>query len=326
MAKHFDFLAVGDCTHDTFVQIEEASVHCNKNTKKCEICFSWADKIPATKITQVPGVGNAANVAVAAARMGLKTAYYTHVGDDAIGEGTTAVFKKEGIALDYIKVDKKLPSNHHVAINYGAERTIMVYHQPWKYQLPKDVAPKWIYFSSLGPHHAQLHKQIPALVKRTGAKMAFQPGTYQLRESRRVLAPILKASEVITLNKEEAQIVTKSKSQDFKKLLKGLYDLGPNYVVITDGPKGAYAYDGNEYWFAEIFPVPAKERTGAGDSFSSGFVGAIINERPISEALLWGNANSTSVTQYVGAQQGLLSVTGIKKLMKKYNKVQPVKL
>lgn len=326
MAKNYDFLAIGDCTHDTFVEIEEASIHCNKNTKKCEISLSWADKIPATKITQVPGVGNAANVAVAAARMGMKTAYYTHVGDDAIGEGTVKVFKDEGITLDYVKVDKKLPSNHHVAINYGAERTIMVYHQPWKYQLPTDVKPKWIYFSSLGPFHAKLHKQIPALVKKTGALMAFQPGTYQLRESQRTLSPILKASEVITLNKEEAQIVTKSKSQDFKTLLKGLYKLGPNRIVITDGPKGAYAYDGEDFWFAEIFPVPAKERTGAGDSFSSGFVGAIINGLSIDQALLWGNANSTSVTQYVGAQKGLLTVSGIKKMVKKYKKVQPVKL
>lgn len=326
MPKKFEFLAIGDCTHDTFVEIAEASVHCDKNTKKCQICFSWADKIPATKITQVPGVGNAANVAVAAARMGFKTAFYTHVGDDAIGRETTDVFKRAGITQDYIVIDKKLPSNHHVAINYGAERTIMVYHQPWKYKLPANIKAEWVYFSSLGPYHASLHKQIPALIKKSRAKMAFQPGTFQLREGRNKMKPILKATEIITLNKEEAQIVTGSKSHDFKTLMKALCKLGPKIVVVTDGPKGAYAYDGEEAWFVKIFPVPAIERTGAGDSFSSGFVGAIIRGKTLGEALLWGNANSTSVTQFVGAQKGLLSQAGIKKLVKKYNRVKPKKI
>jgi ribokinase len=326
MSKKFEFLAIGDCTHDTFVQIEEASIHCNKDTNKCQICFSWADKIPATKITQVPGVGNAANVAVAAARMGFNTAYYTHVGDDAIGKGAIEVFKKEKIALDFVVTDKKLPSNHHVAINYGEERTIMVYHQPYKYSIPRGIKTNWMYFSSLGPVHAKLHKQIPALIKRTGAKMAFQPGTYQLREGKKKLTSILKASEIITLNREEAQIVTGSKSQDFKKLLKALRALGPKIVVITNGSAGAYAFDGGETWFVEIFPVPAKERTGAGDSFSSGFVSAIIKDKSLAEALLWGNANSTSVTQFVGAQKGLLTQAEIKKMIKKYKRIKPVRI
>lgn len=322
MFKKFDVVSIGDCTHDTFIEIDEGNIHCNTDTKKCQICLSWADKIPAKKVTQVPGVGNSANTAVGFARMGFKTAFYTHIGDDSIGRETAAVFKKEKIAQDFIVIDKKLPSNHHVAINQGAERTILVYHQPWKYNLPAKMKTQWFYFSSLAENHAKLHKQIAAYAQK-GVKIAFQPGTYQLREGKKKMAPILENTEVITLNKEEAQIVTETTIQDPKKLMEALRALGPKIVVMTDGPNGAYASDGEHAYFVKTFPPKAKERTGAGDSFSSGFVGALIKGRPIEEALLWGNANSTSVVQYVGAQEGLLSQAGIKKMIQKYKKIKP---
>ena len=88
-------------------------------------------------------------------------------------------------------------------------------------------------------------------------------------------------------------------------------------VVVTDGPKGAYAYDGGKFWFMRSYPDPKPpyERTGAGDAFSSTVTAALVLGLPLSEALRWGPVNSMSVVQDVGAQKGLLSRSRLEALL-----------
>ena len=95
--------------------------------------------------------------------------------------------------------------------------------------------------------------------------------------------------------------------------------LGPNIVCITDGSNGAYAYDGEHAWFMPIYPDPAPpvDRTGAGDSFSSTFTSALALGHDIPTALSWGPINSMSVVQYVGAQEGLLSLQKLQEYLMK---------
>ena len=95
-------------------------------------------------------------------------------------------------------------------------------------------------------------------------------------------------------------------------------DLGPEIVVITDGPKGAYSYDGNEYLFMPIYPDPKPpySRTGAGDAFSSTIVAGLIAGKTLAEALAWAGINSMAVVQQVGAQRGLLTREKLEEYLK----------
>ena len=92
-------------------------------------------------------------------------------------------------------------------------------------------------------------------------------------------------------------------------LLASLHRLGPEIVVVTDGPEGAYASDGSHRYRVPAYPDPAppKERTGAGDAFSSALVAAMVKGLPLEAALAWAPANAMSVVQEVGSQSGLLS-------------------
>ena len=97
-----------------------------------------------------------------------------------------------------------------------------------------------------------------------------------------------------------------------------MHRLGPKIVVITDGPAGAYACDGNDTWFMPPYPDPKPpfERTGAGDAFSSTVVSALGLGKSLPEALAWGGVNSMSVVQEVGAQKGLLSREKLEEYLK----------
>jgi sugar/nucleoside kinase (ribokinase family) len=116
-------------------------------------------------------------------------------------------------------------------------------------------------------------------------------------------------SELVAFNREEATAVTGGNYDDIHDLFNRLHELGPKIVLISDGPKGSYASDGENRFFMPIFPDPAppKERTGAGDAFTSTFVGAIVKGNTVDGALQWAPISSMSVVQHVGAQAGLLS-------------------
>ena len=97
----------------------------------------------------------------------------------------------------------------------------------------------------------------------------------------------------------------------------GIAALGPRIVGLTDGPNGAYAYDGANAWFMPLYPDPKPplQRTGAGDAFSSTFVTALIMGKSVPEALAWGPVNSMSVVQGIGARQGLLTRPELEKYL-----------
>jgi ribokinase len=123
------------------------------------------------------------------------------------------------------------------------------------------------------------------------------------------LQRIYKRSEVLILNREEAVTVGGGNHDDVNDLIDKLHDLGPKIVVVTDGPSGAYASDGNARFKMPLYPDPAPpfERTGAGDAFASTFVAELVKGNNVEGALMLAPINSMSVVQKVGAQAGLLN-------------------
>ena len=322
MVKSYDFIAIGDTVTDAFIRLKEASVHCDINREKCEICMRFADKIPYEDVIVVPAVGNSANAAVAAARLGLKSALVSNIGDDYFGTECLNALRAEKVVADFIKIHKGIKTNYHYVLWYEDDRTILIKHENFPYALPDIDEPKWVYFSSLGGNSEEFHKIVEKYLNaHPNIKLAFQPGTFQMKMGKEKLAGIYKRSEVFICNKEEAQRILGSSEEDVKKLMDWLHKLGPKIVVVTDGPKGAYASENgspsvtsgqnsqSEFWFMPPYPDPKPpfERTGAGDAFSSTFVVALALGLDIPSALRWAPINSMSVVQYVGAREGLLT-------------------
>jgi len=126
---------------------------------------------------------------------------------------------------------------------------------------------------------------------------------------------------VLVVNLEEAEkilinikLVGPNFKNDPKSMLKYFSKLGPKLIIITDGPKGAYMFDGEHYYLMPIYPDPRPplERTGCGDAWASTFVAALALGKTPLEALMLAPINPMSVAQYVGAQQGLLKLDQMK--------------
>ena len=320
-----NFLAIGDVFIDTFIELEDAHVHCNINNTDCTISMKWGDKIPYKNEWPIAGVGNAGNAAVAAARLGLNSKLLATTGNDSDGEKIKAVYKKEGISETFIETSPTLPTNNAYVLLFNAERSILVKQFEYPYTLPvaklNKQKPQWIYFTSLCSHTEQFHNDLASWVTNNPeVKLAFQPGTFQMKLGTEVLKNIYAASFVFFCNKEEAQrILNLPGEESYTKLHTAMRALGPKMVIITDGPNGLTASQDNEtIWHLPMYPDPKPpiDRTGAGDACSSTIIAALELGIPFEQALLWGPINSMSVVQYIGAQEGLLSREKIESYLK----------
>lgn len=308
MQDPIDFLAIGDIVVDAFIQLKEAKVR--QSDEGPELCVRYGDKVPFESASVVYGVGNSANAAVSAARLGLRSALITDVGDDLNGRNCALSLIKNGVSLDYLHDHKGIPTNYHYALCYGAERTILVKHEQYPYHMPTIDSPvNWLYLSSVGETSLPYHQEIVVFLQNhPETKLVFQPGTYQMIFGTEALKGIYQRTEIFFCNVEEAKRITQSEAE-VTVLMQKLHELGPKIVVVTDGPKGVYALNEGQAWFMPIYPDPAppKQRTGAGDAFASTFTSAIILGKSVEDALRWGPINSMSVIQHVGAQFGLLT-------------------
>ncbi len=308
--KKFDFIAIGDMVTDAFIRLKDAQVHCSVDKEKCEICLRFADKVPFEDVYVIPAVGNSANAAVSAARLGLSCALVSDIGDDYFGTECLEALKTEKVAADFVRSHEGRKTNYHYVLWYDSDRTILIKHEEYPYKLPDFNTPAWVYLSSLGHNSLSLHSSLERyLDEHREIKLAFQPGTYQIKFGKDEMRGIYLRSDVFFCNKEEAQRILEIEEHDIKKLMELIHDLGPKVIVITDGPKGAYASDGAKQWFMPPYPdlKPPYERTGAGDAFSSTFTAALALGHDIQTALRWAPINSMSVVQKIGAREGLLT-------------------
>lgn len=307
----FDLITIGDATIDTFIQIHDAEVRCAVNKTDCEICVKYGDKIAIDKLTHLVA-GNAANCTIGAERLGLKSAIYVNVGDDNPGVQIAQKLKDEGVSSLYITINKGMDSNYSAVLNFQGERTIFVYHQPWKYKLPDLDNTKWVYLTSLSPTFVSYNiiDELTVYLERTGAKLLYNPGTYQINAGVKKAPKLLTLSQVFIINVEEAKRILgkdDGKNIPIKQLLKDIADLGPRMVIITDGIDGSYGYDGARYYQLPIFPAKLLEMTGAGDAYATGFMAGLFYGKDLPEAMRWGAANGASVVEHIGPQEGLLT-------------------
>jgi ribokinase len=337
-AEPITFLAIGDIVVDAFIELSDAHITCNINNSNCEICMRFGDKIPFANDYILYGVGNSPNASVSAARLGLQSSLLTHLGSDTNGSSSLESLRSNNVDTSHCHIEDGVKTNYHYVLWYRPERTILVKHEHYTYDFGREAdeirqKPDWVYLSSIGGGTEQYHNDIGDwLIANPEIKCAFQPGTFQMNLGVEKLSNIYARSELFFCNVEEALRITGGFS-DFDestwqrgtdKFYRALVDMcmwiqqhGPRVVVITDGPNGAYSFNGTHELYCPMYPDPAPplERTGAGDAYASTFTAFYAQGYSIIDCMLRAPINSMNVVQHIGAQQGLLSLPEIEQFL-----------
>lgn len=109
----------------------------------------------------------------------------------------------------------------------------------------------------------------------------------------------IRSADVFLPNAQEARNITAA--QDIQDALRILGELCP-LVVIKDGKNGAWGIENKRITHDPAIPVKVVDTTGAGDSFSAGFLKAWLDGRALQECLRWGNIlGGLSTTTHGGA-------------------------
>lgn len=307
--RKFDLITVGGSTVDISFYSKEGELISTSNiTKQKLLAFEYGAKIIADRVFISCG-GGAANVAVGASRLGLKTAIFSRIGNDENAKIILKNFKINKVDSNFIKIDSKLPTAFSFILtidNPSKEHIAFVYRGTNFNFSVKDLSlnnidTDWFYVTSLPKNSWE---NIIVKLISTNKKIVWNPGNEQLTEIIKVKKYLSKI-EVLIVNHDEAMEFRKLK--EIKGLLAYLLSLGPKLIVITDGDKGAYAYNGKTYHFMKAKSTKVVNTLGVGDAFGSGLTSALIYGKNLKEALRWGIINSASVVSEIGAQKGLLT-------------------
>lgn len=316
MARQYDVITVGNLRMDAYMTIHNPKADLHSDASHHGICFTKGSKIIVDRYDFLMG-GNAANVAVGLSRLGLKSTVVAEIGDDEFSIKIRNELAKEDIERLFVIQTKNGASNLSVIINFGGDRTVFAEErvQEHNFELSEAEA-KWVYLTSLAREWERPYERVLEFVSRGNCKLAFNPGSLQLKENKDLLHKVLQRTDVLFLNKEEAELLLSNHNNKkiddsehyVKQLCEELKKLGSKTVVMTNGKKGSYCLSkSGEFLIQDLFPGELVERTGAGDAYASGFLAATIHGVNSKGAMRWGSVNAAAVVGQVGAEAGLLT-------------------
>lgn len=319
----YDIITFGSATWDVFLKPMGPKII--KDEKKFitgkGVCFNLGSKINVQEIHFSSG-GAGTNTAATFVKQGYKVAYCGTIGDDFSGKEILRELKQVGIDTSLIIKTKERPTNTSVVFTStdNEDRTIFVYRGASELLGKKDIPwkklkAKWFYLGPLSGQLCSIFEDIVDFANRNKIKVFVNPGNCQLSFPPEKLKNILKKTDILLLNFEEASFLTKVPYSQEEKLFKKVDDIYPGITIMTKGPDGVIVSDGKYLYKAGILKTKVVDRTGAGDAFGSGFLSEYIKSNDIIRAIQLGIANSSACLSSWGAKNRLLNKnSGYKKV------------
>jgi sugar/nucleoside kinase (ribokinase family) len=103
--KQLDVLAVGDVVTDAFIRLlpDQEKVEVGKDGQP-DLSIPFGTKIPYDHAEIIEGVGNAANAAVAFARLGLNSGLVANVGSDDWGRDIISALQDNKVDARFVHI------------------------------------------------------------------------------------------------------------------------------------------------------------------------------------------------------------------------------
>lgn len=317
-----DFLVIGGITEDIMFSVKGMKTikHGDSISRKTFLAFESGNKMLSDEQVVYTGGGGGANAAISISKLGLKTALISSLGNDL-----TAVLSKKRLKISNVDtsliqyfpnfysglsfiVTGKNENDHVIFTHRAANEKLRLNLTTYK-----TVKACWLYLSSLsGIYWKDNLKCAFELATRKNMKVAWNPGSTQLKSGYNFLKNYLRKCELLLLNKNEAKNLVKSSGRkigNFSNLLAALSNYGPRITAVTDGKNGAWAIFEDNIAYEPAIHVKTINSIGAGDAFGSSLAGGLhLFRGDLKKSLKLALIRSGEVVAKVGAQNGLLTL------------------
>jgi ribokinase len=264
------------------------------------------DEVPIIKREQFAG-GDAANIAVAASRLGLHTALIASVGKDADGRSLLKGMAREGVDTSGVQVHPGESTGSVISmVRKDGQRSMLSYrgaNQLLSIE-PEQVA---LFHQSRAIH---LSDPLPGIVHLfveavgPGDRLiSFDPGSITAARGLEAVLPLLRKTKIFMANKAEYILLTGKRK--LNEAVDEIRSSGPQIAVVKLGRKGCAVITGNEYLSVPAYKVQVSDSTGAGDAFDAAFLTGVLEEMSLSETARFANAVGALATTQIGAQTGM---------------------
>jgi len=337
-----DVITIGSATMDVFVESDDANIVSvyTKNKKSEFMSYPYGAKVEISDFASNVG-GGGVNTAQNFANLGFKTSAIFKIGDDIYSDGVLESFKDKDIDLSNIIQDPKLSTGFSIIlVSFQGDRTVLAHRGANALIKKSDINfeaiknSKLLYIAPMNGDSAKILDDIATFANENNVYVCFNAGSSSIKKGFSYLKKILTNANIVVMNKEEASLATQilvrpdTKDEKFseeiihpdvKEMFQKLKVRDYQIIVITDGGRGAYAYDGKQYYYCPVFDGPVVSTLGAGDAFASTFCAALNRtERNIGKSLMYASVNSAGVVSQFGATQGLLTFEQIEDTLKKH--------
>ncbi len=337
----YDVITIGSATMDVFVESDDANiVSVRRKDKKTEfMSYPYGAKLEITDFDSQVG-GGGVNTAVNFANLGLKTGAIFKVGHDIYSKGIFKSFEDKNVDLSNVIQQNEVSTGFSIILtSFEGDRTVLA-HRGANAQIKKNEInfesiknSKLLYIAPLNGDSNKVLDEIVNFAKENNTFICFNAGTTSIRKGFNYLKKIIETAQIVVMNKDEASMATGIEIRpdtrgekysempihpDLKSIFKKLKVCDYQVIVITDGGKGAYAYNGKNYYHCPIFDGPVVSTLGAGDAFASTFCAALQRtNRNLGKSLMYASVNSAGVVSEFGATQGLLTFEEIEDKLNK---------
>lgn len=257
----------------------------------------------------VPG-GKGANQAVAAARLGAKTAFIACVGDDDFGRRMKAGFQATGLdTRGVITADGVATGVALIFVAARGENSIGISPEANACLTPARLAPHLDLIRNGSALLMQLESPLETvLMAATEAKKAGVPVVLNPAPARPLPESLLEGLDIITPNETEAGALTGIAIRDAAGAMEaaaGLHGMGVRTVIITLGANGAFVSDEGRGALVPGYAVTPVDTTAAGDTFNGGLMAALQQGKALPEAIAFAQAAAALAVTRLGAQPSI---------------------
>lgn len=263
----------------------------------------------------IPG-GKGANSAITFARLGADCVFACKLGRDANGKRLSAIYSKEGIDTRYIWEDDAHPTGlASILVEENGKNRIIVYPGANNYITPADIEePFTCYPDAL---YMQLEIPFPAVVEATrranaaGIPVFLDAGPASVDYNLSSLGAI----EIFSPNESETRVFTGITPNSEENCLRAAIRLSTlvnaRYIVLKLGERGAFLYDGKEYYTFPAEKTNVVDTTAAGDVFTAALTYWYLEKGNILKAVDFAGCAAAVSVSRMGASPSVPTLSDV---------------
>jgi ribokinase len=286
----YDLLVVGSANADLVIGVERRP--------------GAGETVLGSDLAVHPG-GKGANQAVAAARLGARTALLARVGDDAYGRLLLDAQRAAGVDTVGVLVGGAPTGVALITVDPSGDNSIVVSPGANARLTAADVGAAACLFQASRVVSTQLEIPLETVAE---VVRSLSPGSrFVLNPSPpRPLPPdVLAACDPLIVNEHEARVVlgdacVSDRPEDWARLLLAK---GPRSVVVTLGARGALVAGADGVERVPSVAVDAVDTTGAGDAFTAALAYRLGAGEPLARAAAFAARVGAAAVTRRGAQE-----------------------